>query len=101
MAYQTQPLLKHLQVPRLPLLELQIRGFNIMWLVFFGIFVQVKNLARELYDCHFKAAESHPRDIVAKLHSIVQHIEQACELHSDLSKVRMPTNILSMVDLFL
>lgn len=48
---------------------------------------QVKNLARELYDCHFKAAESHPRDIVAKLHSIVQHIEQACEMHSDLSKV--------------
>ncbi|XP_071795349.1 E3 ubiquitin-protein ligase HECTD1-like isoform X3 [Asterias amurensis] len=47
---------------------------------------KVKNLARELYDCHFKAAESHPRDIVAKLHSIVQHIEQACEMHSDLSK---------------
>ncbi|XP_022105219.1 E3 ubiquitin-protein ligase HECTD1-like [Acanthaster planci] len=47
---------------------------------------KVKNLARELYDCHFKAAESHPRDIVAKLHCIVQQIEQACEMHGDLSK---------------
>ena len=62
--------------------------FRIMYSNMFICLFQVKNLARELYDCHFKAAESHPRDIVAKLHSIVQHIEQACEMHSELSKVR-------------
>ena len=50
-------------------------------------FLQVKILARELYDSNFKAAESHPRDVVAKLHSIVQKIEMACELHTDSNKV--------------
>ncbi len=53
----------------------------------FIVLLQVKILARELYDSNFKAAESHPRDVVAKLHSIVQKIELACELHSDANKV--------------
>ncbi|XP_071499022.1 E3 ubiquitin-protein ligase HECTD1-like [Diadema antillarum] len=44
---------------------------------------KVKSLARELYEGHFKAAESHPRDVVAKLHSIVQQLEAACDLYND------------------
>ena len=50
---------------------------------------QVKSLARDLYENHFKVAESHPRDVVAKLNSIVQQLESACDLYNDPIKVRI------------
>lgn len=40
---------------------------------------QVKNLARELYNKYFKAAQAVPRGAVAKLTNIVRQIEQALE----------------------
>ena len=48
---------------------------------------QVKTLARELYEGYFKVAESHPRDVVAKLNSIVMQLEAACDLYNDPIKV--------------
>ncbi|PIK60002.1 putative E3 ubiquitin-protein ligase HECTD1 isoform X1 [Apostichopus japonicus] len=47
---------------------------------------KVKSLAHELYQVYFKAAESHPRDVVAKLHQIVEMVEHACDLHNELIK---------------
>ncbi|XP_030855099.1 E3 ubiquitin-protein ligase HECTD1 isoform X1 [Strongylocentrotus purpuratus] len=44
---------------------------------------KVKTLARELYEGYFKVAESHPRDVVAKLNSIVMQLEAACDLYND------------------
>ena len=49
--------------------------------------LQVKTLARELYDQHFRAAQAKPRGVVAKLCSIVDRLEKACEKHSSVIKV--------------
>ncbi|KAJ8045570.1 E3 ubiquitin-protein ligase HECTD1 [Holothuria leucospilota] len=47
---------------------------------------KVKSLAHELYHVYFKAAESHPRDVVAKLHQIVEMVEHSCDLHNEVAK---------------
>ena len=44
-------------------------------------FEKVKVLAREIYDQHFKAAQAHPRGVVAKLCGIVKQLESACGKH--------------------
>ena len=41
----------------------------------------MKVLAREIYDQHFKAAQAHPRGVVAKLCGIVKQLESACGKH--------------------
>lgn len=39
----------------------------------------MKGLARDIYEKYFKAAQSQPRGIVAKLGNIVAQIEHACQ----------------------
>lgn len=43
--------------------------------------VKVKALAQEIYDQYFRAAQSIPRGVVAKLSSIVTQLESASEKH--------------------
>ena len=38
---------------------------------------QVRGLARELYDQHFKAAQATPRGVIAKLCHIVKRVQAA------------------------
>ncbi|XP_069182470.1 E3 ubiquitin-protein ligase HECTD1 isoform X17 [Procambarus clarkii] len=40
---------------------------------------KVKSLARDVYDKYFKAAQTQPRGVVAKLGNIVAQIERACQ----------------------
>ncbi|XP_033103063.1 E3 ubiquitin-protein ligase HECTD1-like isoform X1 [Anneissia japonica] len=47
---------------------------------------KVKYLANELYDGYFKAAEAHPRGVVAKLKDIVAQLKSACASHNDVTK---------------
>uniref|UniRef100_A0A336LX55 E3 ubiquitin-protein ligase n=1 Tax=Culicoides sonorensis TaxID=179676 RepID=A0A336LX55_CULSO len=56
---------------------------------------QVKNLARELYNKYFKAAQAVPRGAVAKLTSIVRQIEQALEEQCGQSSILEKTQHLS------
>ena len=49
--------------------------------------IQVRTLAKELYDQHFRAAQAKPRGVVAKLCSIVERLEKACEKHSSVIMV--------------
>uniref|UniRef100_A0A3Q3FE88 E3 ubiquitin-protein ligase n=1 Tax=Kryptolebias marmoratus TaxID=37003 RepID=A0A3Q3FE88_KRYMA len=44
---------------------------------------QVKSMARELYDDHFKAVESMPRGVVVTLRNISTQLESAWELHTN------------------
>lgn len=41
--------------------------------------LQVKGLARDVHDKYFKAAQTQPRGVVAKLGNIVAQIERACQ----------------------
>ncbi|KAG7160057.1 E3 ubiquitin-protein ligase HECTD1-like [Homarus americanus] len=41
--------------------------------------ITVKGLARDVYDKYFKAAQTQPRGVVAKLGNIVAQIERACQ----------------------
>ena len=41
--------------------------------------LQVKNVARDIYERYFRVAQATPRGVVAKLCSIVQRLEEACE----------------------
>ena len=43
---------------------------------------QVKTMAREVYDKHFRIACATPRGVVAKLCNIVAQMEDACCKHS-------------------
>ena len=47
-----------------------------------NLFLQVKTLAREVYDKHFRAACATPRGVVAKLCNIVAQLDEACRKHS-------------------
>lgn len=40
---------------------------------------QVKGLAQDIYEKYFKAAQTQPRGVVAKLGNIVVQIERACQ----------------------
>lgn len=46
-----------------------------LWYLLF----QVKGLARDVYEKYFKAAQTQPRGVVAKLGNIVAQIERACQ----------------------
>ena len=59
-----------------------IKGTNVTFNV-----VKVKNLACEMYEQHFRAAQAKPRGVVAKLCNIVVQLENACEKHSSSLKV--------------
>lgn len=52
---------------------------------------QVKNLARELYNRYFKAAQAVPRGAVAKLTTIVRQIEQALEEQCGQNSILEPS----------
>lgn len=51
--------------------------------IFICIDVQVKAMARDLYDDHFKAVESMPRGVVVTLRNIATQLESAWELHTN------------------
>lgn len=40
---------------------------------------QVRILAKEVHDKHFKAAQAQPRGVVAKLCNVVAQIDRACQ----------------------
>ena len=43
--------------------------------------LQVKGLARDIYDQYFVVAQATPRGVVAKLCAIVAQLESACDKH--------------------
>lgn len=47
--------------------------------IFVFFFLKVKGLARDIYEKYFKAAQTQPRGVVAKLGNIVAQIERACQ----------------------
>lgn len=53
---------------------------------------QVKNMARDLYNRYFKAAQAVPRGAVAKLSAIVKQIEEALEEQSAGAFGNVPSN---------
>lgn len=48
-------------------------------LIFISSLFKVKGLARDIYEKYFKAAQTQPRGVVAKLGNIVAQIERACQ----------------------
>lgn len=48
-------------------------------LIFVTSLFKVKGLARDIYEKYFKAAQTQPRGVVAKLGNIVAQIERACQ----------------------
>lgn len=48
-------------------------------LIFVSSLFKVKGLARDIYEKYFKAAQTQPRGVVAKLGNIVAQIERACQ----------------------
>ncbi|KAL5009008.1 hypothetical protein ScPMuIL_014589 [Solemya velum] len=57
---------------------------------------KVKNQARQLYEEYFRAAEAVPRDIVAKMRTIVQQLEAACA--KQISQVKSPNGELNWAE---
>lgn len=50
---------------------------------YFCISYQVRTMARDLYDDHFKAVESMPRGVVVTLRNIATQLESSWELHTN------------------